>query len=47
LRLTKIHAAVLETMKAAANFKVAVHMVKNTMLMNGSMQSKTQATILG
>jgi DNA invertase Pin-like site-specific DNA recombinase len=38
---------VLEIMQAAAGTGVAIHMIKNAMVMNGSMQSKIYATIFG
>lgn len=46
-RLARSTLQVLEIMKAAASAEVAIHVVKNAMVMNGSMQSKIYATIFG
>lgn len=46
-RLARSTLQVLEIMKTAASFDVAIHVVKNAMVMNGSMQSKIYATIFG
>jgi len=46
-RLARSTLQVLEIMKAAATVEVAIHVVKNAMVMNGSMQSKIYATIFG
>jgi DNA invertase Pin-like site-specific DNA recombinase len=45
-RLARSTLQVLEIMKAAS-VEVAIHVVKNAMVMNGSMQSKIYATIFG
>ena len=46
-RLARSTLEVLEIMRAAAIAEVAIHVVKNQMVMNGSMQSKIYATIFG
>jgi DNA invertase Pin-like site-specific DNA recombinase len=46
-RLARSTLQVLEIMKTAASAEVAIHVVKNAMVMNGSMQSKIYATIFG
>jgi DNA invertase Pin-like site-specific DNA recombinase len=46
-RLARSTLQVLEIMKKAASVEVAIHVVKNAMVMNGSMQSKIYATIFG
>lgn len=46
-RLARSTLQVLEIMQAAAAAGVAIHVVKNAMVMNGSMQSKIYATIFG
>lgn len=46
-RLARSTLQVLEIMKAAAGTGVAIHIVKNAMVMDGSMQSKIYATIFG
>ena len=46
-RLARSTLQVLEIMKEAASVEVAIHVVKNAMVMNGSMQSKIYATIFG
>ena len=46
-RLARSTLEVLEIMRAAALAEVGIHVVKNSMVMNGSMQSKIYATIFG
>ena len=46
-RLARSALQVLEVMKVAAEKTVAVHVVKNSMVMDGSIQSKIYATIFG
>lgn len=46
-RLARSTLEVLEIMRTAASFDVAIHIVKNQMVMNGSLQSKIYATIFG
>ncbi len=46
-RLARSALQVLEVMKVAAEKCVAVHVVKNAMIMDGSIQSKIYATIFG
>jgi DNA invertase Pin-like site-specific DNA recombinase len=46
-RLARSALQVLEVMKVAAEKTVAVHIVKNSMIMDGSIQSKIYATIFG
>ena len=46
-RLARSTLQVLKIMKAATTVEVAIHVVKNAMVMNGSMQSKIYATIFG
>lgn len=46
-RLARSTLQVLEIMQAAAGAQVAIHVVKNAMVMDGSMQSKIYATIFG
>ena len=46
-RLARSTLQVLEIMQAAASAQVAIHVVKNAMIMDGSLQSKIYATIFG
>lgn len=46
-RLARSTLQVLEIMQAAASSQVAIHVVKNAMVMDGSLQSKIYATIFG
>jgi DNA invertase Pin-like site-specific DNA recombinase len=46
-RMARSALQVLEVMKVAAEKTVAVHIVKNAMIMDGSIQSKIYATIFG
>lgn len=46
-RLARSTLQVLEIMQAAAGAEVAIHVVKNAMVMDGSLQSKIYATIFG
>jgi len=46
-RLARSTLQVLEIMQAAAGAQVAIHVVKNAMVMDGSLQSKIYATIFG
>ena len=46
-RLARSTLQVLEIMQAAACSQVAIHVVKNAMVMDGSLQSKIYATIFG
>lgn len=46
-RLDRSTLQVLEIMQAAAGAGLAIHVVKNAMVMDGSMQSKIYATIFG
>ena len=46
-RLARSTLEVLEIMQAAAGAQVAIHVVKNAMVMDGSLQSKIYATIFG
>lgn len=46
-RMARSTLQVLEIMKAAAGAQLAIHVVKNAMVMDGSMQSKIYATIFG
>lgn len=46
-RVARSALQVLEVLKVAAEKTVAVHIVKNAMIMDGSMQSKIYATIFG
>lgn len=46
-RMARSALQVLEVMKVAAEKSIAVHVVKNAMIMDGSIQSKIYATIFG